>query len=81
MDSLAFERDDCFEFVKRIDLRKLVEENIQKALIEDGGELIIYCNKEGLKYYRKYNRTGRKDLLVKAPFKDFEHLIYMKFYK
>jgi len=77
MDVIAFERTECFELVRRIDLVKIVEENVKKAELEDG-ESIIYCNKNGLKDYRIYRRAGRNDRLIKIPFSDFKHLIYKK---
>lgn len=80
MNVIAFEKNECFELVRRTELVEVIEENIRKGEIEDG-EPIIYCNKEGLKYYRIYRRAGRNDRVLKAPFKDFEHLIYKKLIK
>ena len=80
MDTIAFENVDCFEFVKRIDLLELVENGIKKADEEDG-EAITFCSKINLKYYRRYSRVGRKDLIVKVPIEDFKKLIYKRIYK
>lgn len=80
MDIIAFEKTEYFELIRRTDLVEVIEENIRKAEIEDG-ESIIYCNKDGLKYYRIYRRVGRDDRVLKAPFKDFEHLIFKRIYK
>jgi hypothetical protein len=80
MDTIAFELKDCFVLINRSKLKDLVDVKIQEAIIEDG-EDIVYCDKNGLKDYRKYSRVGRQDLIVKAVFKDFEHLIHKKIYK
>jgi len=81
MDIIAFEKEDCFEFVRRNELAKLVVENIEKADLEDECGNITYCSKDNLGYYRKYSRIGREDVIVKVPFCDFEHLIYKTIYK
>jgi len=80
MDTLAFERTDCYEFVNREKLKEFVDKKIEEALIEDG-EKILYCNKDGLKYYRQYRRGGNDDLIYKVPFSDFDDLIYVRLYK
>lgn len=74
---IAFEKIDCFVLVRRIDLVPIIEANIKKAEIEDG-EVGLYYDKNGLKDYRRYCRKnwGRDDRVVKAPFEDFEHLIF-----
>ena len=81
MDVLAFEREDRFELIKRAELLPLIEELIKKADLEDVNGDITYCSVDNLNYYRKYSRVGRKDLMVKAKFDDFKHLIYNTIYK
>lgn len=81
MDVLAFEREDRFEFVKRSELLPLIEEKIKNADLEDVNGDITYCSVDNLGYYRKYRRVGRNDLMVKAKFDDFKHLIYYTIYK
>lgn len=82
LTAIAFERDDRFDLVMRIDLISLVEENIKNSDIEDGGFTIYYEN-AGLKDYRRYCRKnwGRNDITVKVPFTDIDKLIYKTFYK
>jgi hypothetical protein len=88
MDVLAFEREDRFDFVNRAELFSFVDEKVKKAdledenrkeLIDENGD-IVYCSVD-VGFYRKYRRMGRSDQIVKAPFSDFEHLIYKTIYK
>lgn len=78
MNTVAFEMEECFIFVDREKLAQIVNKKIE---IEDNrvGEKIIYYVKDALEYYQRYMR--RKDITVKAPFNDFEHLISRKLYK
>jgi len=81
MDIIAFERDDCFELVMRDKLAKFINEKIKKTDQEDENGDIVYQNKTNLGFYRKYRRDGRNDRVVKAPFSDFDNLIYKRIYK
>ena len=81
MDTIAFEKEDCFELINRSELYTFIVEKIKNADLEDACGDIIYCSVDNLKYYRKYSRVGRNDLVVKAPLDDFKHLIYKTIYK
>ncbi len=82
LDAIAFEKEDRFEFIRRIDLIPIVEEGLRKSDIEDGG-FTIYYEKKGLKDYRRYCRKnwGRDDRVIKVPFADINNLIYKTIYK
>ena len=82
LTAIAFEKEDRFDLVRRIDLIPIIEENIKKSDVEDEG-FTIYYEKAGLGDYKRYCRKnwGRDDITVKAPFKDFELLIYKTIYK
>jgi hypothetical protein len=81
MDTIVFEKNDSFEFVNRNNLLTFILEKVKIADSEDENGDTIYFIKEKLNYYRRYRRSGRKDLLVKVPFKDIEHLIDRRLYK
>lgn len=81
MDIVAFEKDDCFELVMRDKLAIFINERIKQADIEDENGNIVYQSKTNLGFYRKYRRDGRNDRVVKAPFSDFDNLIYKRIYK
>lgn len=87
MDTLAFELNDYFIFVKRIELIPIIEANIaiMDKLDEQDGERIpmLRLIKDGLLNYQRYSRIlwNKNDVTVKAPIKDFEHLIFAKLYK
>ncbi len=82
LDAIAFEKEDKFDFIKRVDLIPIVEEGLRKSDIEDEG-FTIYYEKNGLKDYRRYCRKnwGRDDRVIKVPFADIDHLIYKTIYK
>ena len=88
LHTIAFERDDCFVFVKRIELLDFVTEkmNEEDAIV---GETRIYDDKKDLtRPYQRYTRIKystkdkpRRDVMVYVPFNDFQHLIYKTVYK
>jgi len=82
MNTIVFEREDCFEFVNRAELLAFVEGKIKE---EDDrmGEVIVYIIKDGLKDYQRYRRLlfKRDDRMVKVPFEDFEHLVFKRLKK
>lgn len=81
LHTIAFERDDCFIFIRREDLIPIVEEKI-KEFEEINGRGLCFLKSE-LKSYQRYSRvlSGRSDEMIKMPFSDFEHLTYKKTYK
>jgi hypothetical protein len=87
MNSLAFELNDYFILIKRIELVPIIETNIaiMDKLDEEAGERIplLRVIKDGLLNYQRYSRIlwGKNDVVVKAPIKDFEHLTFAKLYK
>lgn len=87
MDSLAFELNDYFILIKRIELVPIIEANIaiMDKLDEEAGERIplLRVIKDGLLNYQRYCRIlwGKNDVVVKALIKDFEHLTFAKLYK
>ena len=82
LNTIAFEREDCFELVKRAELLAFVEGRVKE---EDDrmGEEIVYVVKDGLKDYQRYRRLlwGRDDRMVKVPFDDFKHLVFKRLKK
>lgn len=82
MNTIAFEREDYFEFVNRAELLSLVEDKIEEEDVR-AGEIIVYVVKDGLKDYQRYRRVLWKhdDRTVKVPFEDFEHLVYKRLEK
>jgi len=82
LNTIAFEREDCFELVKRAELLAFVEDKIKE---EDDrvGEEIVYVVKDGLKDYQRYRRLlwGRDDRMIKVPFEDFKHLVFKRLKK
>jgi hypothetical protein len=80
LNTIAFEKQDCFEFIDRKKLLKYIEKKMVEADIEDG-EHIVYCSKEGLGYYRAYRRAGRDDRVIKVPWEDIQHLVVRKLMK
>lgn len=65
---IAFETEDGFMLVKRKDLIKLIEEKCVDATIYNSKE---YKDKE---IYKKYNREGRKDIIILVPNKDINKI-------
>ena len=82
MNTIAFERDDCFEFVNRAELLTFVEGKIKEE-DERMGEEIVYVIKDGLLDYQRYWRLlwGRDDRTVTVPFEDFKHLVFKRLKK
>jgi hypothetical protein len=83
LNTIAFEQEDCFDFVNRVELLKIVEKKVEEEDQRVGEKDIYYVLKESLKDYQRYRRLfwGHDDRVVKVPFADFQHLIYKKLYK
>ena len=82
MNTIVFEKEDCFEFVNRAELLALVEEKIEEEDIR-AGEVIVYVETDGLGDYQRYRRLkwGRDDRIVTVPFEDFKHLVFKRLKK
>lgn len=74
---IAFEREDCFELINRVELKKFVENKI----VNPTG--YVYLKPDDLLEiaYHRYKRMGRKDVIVVVPFVDIEQFIMKKIYK
>jgi hypothetical protein len=87
MDTLAFEFENYFIFIKRAKLVPIIETNIavMDKLDKEDGERIPFIRviKDELLNYQRYSRIlwKKNDVTVKAPIKDFEHLTFAKLYK
>ena len=65
---IAFETNQGFMLVKRKRLVELIEEKCQDTTIYPSEQ---YKTKE---IYKKYNRAGRKDIIVLVPNSDIEQI-------
>lgn len=81
LHTIAFERENSFIFVRREELVSVVENKIEQYENLNGRGLCY--DKSTLVDYQRYSRVnfGRFDEMIKMPFSDFEHLIYLTIYK
>ena len=75
--AIAFEREDRFELVNRLELRKFVE---SKILNPTGYVFVKPDDISEIAYYR-YKRMGRRDMVVVVPFDDIKQFIMTTIYK
>lgn len=68
-DWIAFENQNAFVFVKRLDLLKAVNEKVDLvAKVKSAKEAV----------YKVYTRNGRKDKLTLLPVRDIEAIAFME---
>jgi len=75
--AIAFEREDRFDLINRLKLKKFVESKI----VNPTG--FVYIKPDDLNeiIYHRYKRTGRQDIIVVTPFADIEQFIMTTIYK
>ena len=75
--AIAFEREDIFDLINRVKLKKFVDNKI----INKNG--LVYKKEDDLSdmIYQNYNRVGRKDVVVIVPFVDIDKFIMKTIYK
>lgn len=71
-DWIAFEKQNAFVFVQRLDLLKVVNQKVDLVAK-------VKSAKEAL--YKIYTRSGRKDKLTLLPVRDIEPIIFMEWKK
>jgi hypothetical protein len=71
-DWIAFEKQNAFVFVKRLDLLKVVNQKVDLVAK-------VKSPKEAL--HKIYTRSGRKDKLTLLPVHDIEPIIFMEWKK
>lgn len=74
---IAFEREDRFELINRIELKKFVEGKI----VNPTGYVFLKPDDLSEIAYHRYRRMGRKDIIVVVPFADIEQFIMTIIYK
>ena len=76
-DVIAFEKEDRFELINRVELKKFVE----KKIVNPTG--YVYLKPDDLSEikYHRYKRMGRRDMVVVVPFADIEQFIMKIIYK
>ena len=68
---IGFEREDRFELVNRVELKKFVEGKI----VNPTGYVFLKPDDLSEIAYHRYKRMGRKDMIVVVPFADMEQFI------
>jgi hypothetical protein len=71
-DLIAFEKQNAFVFVKRLDLLNVVNQNV---------DLVAKVKSAKDALYKIYTRDGRKDKLTLLPVRDIEPIIFMEWKK
>jgi len=77
LNAIVFEREDRFDFVDVHKLRELME-----IKIENKNEL-IFVKPENISEmkYKRYMRSGRKDIVILTPIKDIDEFIIKTIHK
>jgi hypothetical protein len=74
---IAFEREDRFDLINRMKLKKFVENKI----VNPTGYVYIKPDDLNEIAYHRYKRIGRRDIVVIVPFVDIEQFIMTTIYK
>lgn len=74
---IAFEREDRFDLIHRVKLKKFVE----KKIVNPTGYVFIKPDDLSEIAYHRYRRLGRQDIVVIVPFVDIEQFIMTTIYK
>jgi hypothetical protein len=74
---IAFEREDRFDLIHRLKLKKFVKNKI----VNPTGYVYIKSDDLSEIAYHRYRRMGRKDMVVIVPFADIEQFIMTTIYK
>lgn len=75
--AIAFEREDRFDLIHRLNLKEFVENKI----VNPTGFVFLKPDDLSEIAYHRYKRMGRRDMVVVVPFADIDQFIMTTIYK